>query len=77
MGYPGPLALTGVDQCAILTRLRLLRGLNSPSSATLISLTKNLIVRHQLIQRDQELLRPLDVVAFQFIFLDQFDLRGD
>ena len=77
MGYLGPTALTGIDRCAILTRLRLLRGLNSRSSATLISLTKCLIVRQQIIQHDQEVLRALDVVTFQFIFLDQFNLRGD
>jgi len=72
---PGP----GCRGIGIRGHQRLPGGWDRPGALTaaLISLTKNLIIRHQLIHRDQEVLRPLDVVAFQFIFLDQIDLCRD
>ena len=50
------------------------RTINDLLSKRAYSSSKRLIVRHKVIQQREQFCSPLDDLAFQVTFLDQFDL---
>jgi hypothetical protein len=50
------------------------RTINGLLSERAYSSSKRLIVRHKIVQQREQFCSPLNELAFQFAFLDQFDL---